>query len=344
MNDMIRTKRPLGSPWTTTDPFLVCAYHIDRYPAGNAEMGPAASLAGHNIGMDFEGKDGWRMYHGDVIPGFPRHPHRGFETITIVRQGVVDHADSLGATARFGHGDLQWMTAGRGVVHSEMFPLLNRERPNTLELFQIWLNLPAESKMVDPFFTMFWEPQLPRIAADGAKVVLYAGSLPGMAAPPSPPPSSWASRSDSDLCIAIITLAPGATWEIPPAAGNSARGLFFFRGTEVTVGGERVEGQNALDVDPARTIGLQNSGDDVVEIMVLQGRPIDEPVAHHGPFVMNTSEELQQAFADYRRTGFGGWPWESDGPTHPREQGRVAIHADGRRENPSRPETSDAGR
>ena len=90
-------------------------------------MGPAASLAGRDIGMDFEGKDGWRMYHGDVVPGFPRHPHRGFETVTLVRRGFIDHSDSLGATARFGRGDVQWMTAGRGIVHAEMFPLRERE-------------------------------------------------------------------------------------------------------------------------------------------------------------------------------------------------------------------------
>ena len=96
-------------------------------------MGPANSLAGRDIGQDFSRKDGWSMYHGSSVPGFPAHPHRGFETVTIVRKGLIDHADSLGAKARF----------GRGVVHSEMFPLLDQSAPNPLELFQIWLNLPA---------------------------------------------------------------------------------------------------------------------------------------------------------------------------------------------------------
>ncbi len=122
-----------------------------------------------SIGQDFEGKDGWRMYHGDVVPGFPQHPHRGFETVTIVRTGYIDHSDSLGATARFGMGDVQWLTAGAGVVHSEMFPLLNPSGPNRLELFQLWLNLPAKSKMVPPYFTMFWNDQIPRVRlADAA--------------------------------------------------------------------------------------------------------------------------------------------------------------------------------
>src|SRR3954469_23203180 len=148
MADVILQTVPLGAPpWPTADPFLFCVHHDDAYPAGNANLGPAASLAGRNLGQDFEGKDGWRMYHGTTVPGFPAHPHRGFETVTIVRRGLIDHSDSLGAAARFGGGDVQWLTAGRGVVHSEMFPLTERERTNPLELFQIWLNLPAEDKM-----------------------------------------------------------------------------------------------------------------------------------------------------------------------------------------------------
>src|SRR6185369_8512859 len=149
-DDIVVRAGPLGFPWITEDPFLFCVYHQDAFPPGNERLGPAASLAGRNIGQDFEGKDGWRMYHGDVVPGFPQHPHRGFETVTIVRTGYIDHWDSLGATARFGMGDVQWLTAGAGVVHSEMFPLLDANQPNPLELFQIWLNLPARDKLVAP--------------------------------------------------------------------------------------------------------------------------------------------------------------------------------------------------
>ena len=96
-------------------------------------------------------------------PGFPQHPHRGFETVTFVRRGYIDHSDSLGATARFGRGDVQWLTAGEGIVHCEMFPLLDREHDNPVELFQIWLNLPAEDKMVEPYFTMLWGEDIPHL-------------------------------------------------------------------------------------------------------------------------------------------------------------------------------------
>jgi hypothetical protein len=164
--------KPLGFPWETLDPFLFCAYHDDAYPQGNAQMGPAASLAGRDIGQDFSRLGGWSMYHGSTVPGFPAHPHRGFETVTIVRKGLIDHADSLGAKARFGRGDVQWLTAGQGVVHSEMFPLLKQDEPNPLELFQIWLNLPAHNKMARPHFTMFWAPDIPRLQA------LDAGKTP----------------------------------------------------------------------------------------------------------------------------------------------------------------------
>jgi redox-sensitive bicupin YhaK (pirin superfamily) len=131
---------PLGFPWKTLDPFIFCVHHRDEFPKGNAEMGPIGSLSGRQIGQDFVVKDGWRMYHGRKMPGFPYHPHRGFETVTIVKEGIVDHTDSLGAAGRFGAGDVQWMTAGKGVLHSEMFPLIHQEKENPLELFQLWLN------------------------------------------------------------------------------------------------------------------------------------------------------------------------------------------------------------
>src|SRR6476619_2733419 len=108
VGDLVRSAEPLGFQWRTIDPFLFCVHHDDAYPASNGSFGPAASLAGREIGSDFTLKDGWRMYHGSRVPGFPEHPHRGFETVTVVRRGLVDHSDSLGAAARYGHGDVQW--------------------------------------------------------------------------------------------------------------------------------------------------------------------------------------------------------------------------------------------
>ncbi|MFI4945433.1 MAG: pirin family protein [Burkholderiales bacterium] len=334
---VVRGVLPLGFPWQTVDPFLFCVHHLDLYPPGNDAMGPAAPLAGRDIGMDFEGKDGWRMYHGDVVPGFPRHPHRGFETVTLARHGFIDHSDSLGATARFGQGDVQWMTAGRGVVHSEMFPLRERERGNRAELFQIWLNLPRASKMAAPYFTMLWSRDVPEhVLRDDSgretRVVTVAGPLAGRT-PPSPPPDSWASRSDSDVAIWTLTLAPGARFRLPPAAAGTRRTLYFFRGASVQLADHSQKLHAGLELAAEREVVIEN-GPAESEMLMLQGRPIGEPVVQHGPFVMNTRPEILQAFADFQETGFGGWPWPSDGPVHPRERSRFAIHADGRVEQP----------
>ena len=333
MNDVVKTVTPLGFPWSTPDPFLFCVHHDDAYPAGNDRLGPAASLAGRNIGQDFAGKDGWRMYHGSVVPGFPQHPHRGFETVTVVRRGLVDHADSLGAAARYGRGDVQWLTAGKGIVHAEMFPLLDREGASPLELFQIWLNLPSSEKFAEPHFSMFWSNTIPRhTARDEAgratEITVIAGALGDAAKPPAPPPHSWASRPDADVAIWTIKMEPGARFTLPPAARGSNRTLYFFRGTELRVGDRRLPARHAAELRADAEARLEN-GPDEAEILVLQGRPIGEPVVQHGPFVMNSPAEIQQAFADYRRTRFGGWPWKSDGPVHDREESRFARHADG---------------
>lgn len=325
---------PLNARWETLDPFLFCVHHDDAYPPGNEDMGPAASLSGRNIGQDFSGGDGWSMYHGDRIPGFPQHPHRGFETVTIARHGFIDHSDSLGASARFGEGDLQWMTAGRGVVHSEMFPLVNRDRSNRTELFQIWLNLPSGAKMAEPYFSMFWADSIPTHtitdeAGRETTVVSYAGALTDGQTPPDPPPDSWAAAAQNQIVIWTIKMEPGATWKLPAVDPGNNRRLFYFRGNGVTMAGRDVAAGNAITLAAGGDIDLVNQSEES-EFLLLQGQPIGEPVAQYGPFVMNTPDELRQAFEDYQRTGFGGWPWPSHGPAHPREATRFARYPDGR--------------
>jgi len=338
-DDAILQIQPLGFPWETADPFLFCVHHDDAYPKGNGAFGPAASLAGRNIGQDFGRKDGWSMYHGQTVPGFPSHPHRGFETVTIVRKGLTDHSDSLGAAARFGGGDVQWLTAGKGIVHSEMFPLLETDRSNPLELFQIWLNLPARSKMCEPHFTMLWAEDIPHRfvdSGDGAvtEVAVIAGRLDSAdspAEPLAPPPDSWASQAEADVAIWTLRMEPGARWTLPAAANAAARRkLYFFAGASVSIAGRALAQHAAIELRAASAVELVNTSADVVEFLMLQGRPIGEPVAQYGPFVMNTEAELRQAFDDYRRTEFGGWPWPDHAPVHGPERVRFARHADGR--------------
>lgn len=337
MSQSILKLAPLSFPWPTIDPFLFCVHHVDHYPAGNAHMGPQVSLSGRSLGNDFGNKDGWSMYHGRTIPGFPSHPHRGFETVTIVRQGRIDHSDSLGATARFGDGDVQWLTAGHGIVHSEMFPLRHQDQDNPCELFQIWLNLPAKHKMCEPHFTMFWREDIPTVRhideqGFATDVVVVAGQLNEAQGLP-PPPHSWAHQADSDLAIFTIRMDPGAKWTLPKTlhAGTHRR-LYAFAGQGLKHAGQTLPQRSVIDVVAQDDFELHNQGTDRVELLMLQARPISEPVAQYGPFVMNTQAEIHQAFEDYRRTEFGGWPWGTSDPVHPRQAGRFARHADGRLE------------
>jgi len=332
----IRALKPLGFPWQTQDPFLFCVYHHDLYPEGNQHMGPAASLAGRSIGQDFAPNQPWRMYHGERVPGFPAHPHVGFETVTIVNEGVVDHSDSLGAAGRFGFGDVQWMTAGKGVQHCEMFPLLHQDKKNPLELFQIWLNLPRASKKANPYFSMLWGDTIPEVKTMDANqrattVRVVAGRYVDTTAP-APPPDSWAAIADHEVAIWTINMEPGATWTLP-AAGSSAvnRSLYFFKGDRVLVDDQRIQNPQAIELVADRDVVVTN-GDAQGYFLLLQGKPINEPVVQYGPFVVNAQAEVQQVMAEYQRTQFGGWPWESFEHVHARSRSRFALYPDGREE------------
>lgn len=332
----IKKIRELGSQWQTQDPFLFCAYHLDTYPKGNDDLGPAASLAGRNIGQDFAPNPaGWRMYHGTKVPGFPAHPHRGFETVTIVEQGLADHSDSLGAAGRFGNGDVQWMTAGKGVQHSEMFPLLKTEDDNPLLLFQLWLNLPRKSKLVAPHFKMLWNEDIPVHTFKDTQdktisVKLVSGNYKALKALESPP-NSWAADPDNKVAIWIITMEARAIWNVPVDEAGLNRTLYFYEGDEIETEGFHIPKNHGIDLLSDKEITVTN-GSKNSSFLFLQGRPINEPVAQQGPFVMNTNQEINEAIMEFRRTEFGGWPWPSHDHTHPKERGRFALHADGREE------------
>jgi redox-sensitive bicupin YhaK (pirin superfamily) len=334
-NKIIKIK-PLGFPWETQDPFLFCAYHRDEYPKGNGNMGPhKEALKGRNIGQDFTIKDGWRMYHGDTIPGFPYHPHRGFETITINKEGFVDHTDSLGAAGRFGEGDVQWMTAGRGVQHSEMFPLIDENKPNPLEIFQVWLNLPKSSKFVDPHFKMLWKESIPVIhekdkKGKTAEIMVISGGLNGESAP-EPTPDSWASNPENEVLVLTVKLEANASWILPKSENKVNRVLYFYKGNSLRVENEVVQVDHSIEVISDQAIAL-TAGEEDCYLLILQGKPIGEPVVKYGPFVMNTEQEIQDTFREYQRTQFGGWPWPNRSQVHDKSRGRFALHADGTEE------------
>ncbi|MBK7309906.1 MAG: pirin family protein [Sphingobacteriaceae bacterium] len=335
MDPIIKIK-PLGFQWETADPFLFCVHHEDKFPVGNEVMGPSSNyLKGRHMGDDFIIKDGFRMYHGKTVPGFPGHPHRGFETITVVRQGIVDHADSMGASGRYGNGDVQWMTAGKGVQHSEMFPLISKEKENPMELFQIWLNLPKKNKMVEPHFKMLWKEAIPNYKHTDAKgketvIEVIAGQIADKKAP-TPPPDSWAADAKNEVAVWNIKMSAGATYTLPKASEGINRTLYHYEGDKLLVSGTDVPKYNAAELLPqAETI--LTAGEEGASILILQGKPIGEPVIQYGPFVMNTKEEINQAFEDYHKTQFGGWPWPKYDQVHAREKMRFAKHADGKEE------------
>ncbi|MCR6661604.1 MAG: pirin family protein [Luteimonas sp.] len=278
--DPVLGVEPLRYPWKTIDPFLVCGHHHDAYPPGNATLEPEPSI-GRAPAHDAEGRGGWRMYHGGTVPGFPVDPHSGFETITIVRCGFVDHSDSMGATARYGEGDVQWLTAGRGIAHSEMFPLLRRDRGNPLEFFQIWLNLPAERKLVAPRFSMLWKQDIPRHAhvdANGrlTQIDIIAGKLAGAKAP-APPPDSWAARPENDVAIWVVRMEADATFKLPPTQPGTNRTLYLHAGGSLLIGGWHLPRHHRITLHPDMSATLRATGS-AVSFLLLQGRPIAEPI------------------------------------------------------------------
>lgn len=339
IKNAIKDIRPLGFQWVASDPFLFCVHHEDFFPEGNKDLGPDPELLkGRQLGRDFTIKDGWRMYHGDTVPGFPNHPHRGFETVTVVRKGMVDHSDSLGGAGRYGNGDVQWMTAGKGIQHAEMFPLIYPDKKNPMELFQIWLNLPSSAKFVEPHYKMLWSETIPKytsVDVNGKKtlVEVIAGELFEEKAP-APPPNSWAANEINEVAIFNLQMQPGAKWSLPKASKGINRTIYFYLGNELIIDGKTIPKYHSAVLDPEQSLEL-NAGSGECHILVLQGKPIGEPIVQHGPFVMNNRDEIQRAFWDYQQTQFGGWPWGESDPVHERSKGRFALHGDGTLEEKS---------
>ena len=328
---------PLGFTWQTKDPFLFCAFHEDTYPPGNSTLGlDSTLLTGRNLGQDFKSRDGFRMYHGTVVPGFPAHPHRGFETITIVQKGLVDHSDSLGAAGRFGNGDVQWMTAGKGVQHCEMFPLLNTSKNNSLLMFQIWINLPKAKKKCSPHFAMLWSEKIPKYIHHDDKnkkteVTVIAGQLFEAKGLP-PAPDSWANDPENRVCIWTLKMEPEAQWNLPASGANLSRSLYYFQGKDIELENKKVLPNHSIEIISDQTIHITN-GTEVSHFLLLQGKPINEPVAQYGPFVMNHQSEIQETMQEYQSTQFGGWPWPKPDHIHAKESGRFAKYADGKIES-----------
>jgi len=232
---------------------------------------------------------------------------------------------------------VQLMTAGKGVQHSEMFPLLNTDSENPFEIFQIWLNLPKKSKFVEPHFKMLWKESIPIFTHKDAnnkkiEINVIAGEIDQLA-PPSPTPDSWASEPKNEVCVWTLKMDAGSVWTIPPAAVGLNRTIYFYKGDSLMVNKTGVAPNHLAQLKSDVEVQLLAGNEDCF-LLLLQGRPINEPLVQYGPFVMNTEEEIKEAYADFRKTQFGGWPWPEREQTHDRSRGRFALHGDGRQEIP----------
>ena len=263
MSNPVISNRQMGFVRTTLDPFLFCVHHLDLYPEGNELQGPKDSLIGRHIGSDFDEANDWKMYHGKTVPGFPAHPHRGFETITVVLEGLVDHFDSGGSTGRYGFGDVQWMTAGSGIIHQEM---PHGNGAGEMHGFQLWANLPANQKMTTPRYqdiksndiTELHDDDDSRIRIIAGNYRGYQGPVDGIAAEPQ--------YLDINLpanCFKIFpfdTRRQGFAYIFEGSASFSKASSPFGVKVEKEFAGEEIE---IRDLSGNRTLVLFGDGDEV---------------------------------------------------------------------------------
>ena len=232
----------------------------------------------------------------DYVGGFPDHPHRGFETVTIMLEGRMRHRDSVGNVGLLEPGSVQWMTAGRGIVHSEM----PEQQEGRMAGFQLWVNLAAADKMTAPAYRDIAPASVPETTdAAGVRVRVIAGASHGVA--------GAVTRPKTEPIVLDLTIPPGAAFDAELPAGHNAFAYVFGAAT-VAVGGDGA----ATAVEPERMAILANDGADGIRfavaadaaaparVLVVAGRPLGEPIAQYGPFVMNTTVELQRAFADFQ--------------------------------------------
>jgi len=228
----------------------------------------------------------------DYIAGFPDHPHRGFETVTYMIAGRMRHRDSAGNEGLLENGGVQWMTAGRGVIHSE----LPEQEEGLMEGFQLWLNLPGARKMQAPWYRDFKSPELPRLrTAEGAEVTVIAGQSAGTA--------GAVQREVTEPLYLDIHLPAGAHFEQSLPATHNAF-IYVYRG-QVQLGGQTVPVQKmAILANDAGSDGVRVQADQDSRLLLIAGRPLREPIVQYGPFVMNTKQEIYQAVSDFQSGQF----------------------------------------
>jgi len=272
-----------------------------------------------------------QMGEVEYAPGEPKgtswHPHRGFETVTYMIDGVMQHQDSTGGGGVITNGATQWMTAGSGILHIEAPPEELVVSGGLFHGIQLWVNLPAADKWADPRYQDIGASKVALLSSDdgGALLRVVAGEVAGHRGP---------GVTHTPIALLHATVSPGAEVVLPWEPGFNA--LVYVLSGHGSVGVEQrpVRGGQLAVYGPGDVVrlaadGTQDGRTPALDVLVLGGRPIREPVAQYGPFVMNTRAELEQAFDDYQRTKFGGWPFPENAPVFPRTEGRFARRADG---------------
>ncbi len=260
-----------------------------------AEMSPFL-LLDHAAPTKFRSHSGRR--------GVGQHPHRGFETVTIVYQGEVEHRDSTGSGGVIGPGDVQWMTAASGILHEEFHSKDFSQKGGTIEMVQLWVNLPAKDKMAAPGYQTLLNQDIPVVplADNAGQVRVIAGNYGGHAGP---------ARTFSPINVWDMKLNAGHTTTLQVEEGHTLA-VVMLHGA-ILVNGEQIvrETQMVLLDCAGDSITLEANGD--VSLLVLSGEPIDEPIVGYGPFVMNSEAEIQQAFRDFNSGQFGAMPLTTAG-------------------------------
>ena len=238
-------------------------------------------------------------HHGPQVypPGnrglpFGPHPHRGFETVTFMLDGPLAHRDSAGHESIITRGGVQWMTAGRGLVHVEVSPEDFKRTGGPLEILQLWVNLPARLKMTAPRYIGVQRDQIPRVAADGVTVNVISGEYQGVKGP---------IESLTGVFMTTLEMAPGGRTTFEDLSGRDVF-CYVARG-DVAINGRDVSKWHLVEFGDGDTVDIEAVNDAV--LVFGHAEPIDEPVVAHGPFVMNTVQEIHQAYADYQAGKFG---------------------------------------
>ena len=256
-----------NQPMETLDPFLFLNHHgVQRFEPGNAGL------------------------------PFGPHPHKGFETVTFIVEGELVHKDSTGYESNIRAGGIQWMTAGRGIIHSEQSSEAFKKEGGNIDILQLWVNLPARLKTTPPAYIGLQKDQVPALSLDNGRVTLHpaSGSWEGMKAP---------IQSLSDVHLSTVDFKKDGQWALSVPSDHSV--LFYVIKGTVSVNGEKAEAHNLVVFGDGEQINVRAHG----EAMILVGHaaPTHEPIVAHGPFVMNTQAEISQAFLDYQQGKFGAW-------------------------------------